>query len=168
MTTDDSVQRLTCPRCNGGLQGASPGGVAVQVCGACHGTLLGQVALTPLLEALSAGLLERFDPDAKLASAPAGDLRTDCPRCRRVMDRDDYCAAGLVHFDRCNACRLLWIEKDALGTMTMMWARMNVRAAERRAHQRDASTAMAPMKMDRGLLGLAVWQIVGRTLTRGF
>jgi hypothetical protein len=80
---------------------------------------------------MSAELLASFDPDTKLEKADAPSERLACPTCGRVMERDDYCGAGLAFFDRCEPCGLLWIDAAPLGTMTLIWARMEAR------HSRD-------------------------------
>jgi hypothetical protein len=74
------------------------------------------------------------------------------------MERDDYCAAGLVLFDRCTSCALLWFDADELGGMTLMWAKMNARIAEHR--QAMASTTSGVVVIDRGYLAASVWGLV--------
>lgn len=69
----------------------------------------------PALEALSADILESFDPDAPLLALPDRAGQTACPGCRAAMERADYCGAKLVFFDRCNRCALLWIGNEELG-----------------------------------------------------
>ena len=70
------------------------------------------------------------------------------------MDRDDYCAAGLVFFDRCNVCTLLWFDADELGAMALMWARMNARVATYQNHNPAGASFLV---MDRTYLGHSVW-----------
>ena len=113
-----------CPACRQALRTTEISGVSLRVCGQCHGTLLAQIDMIRTLEAMSAELLATVDPDVELVPAGTADARVACPGCARQMARDDYCSAGLAHFDRCEPCRLLWLGADALGTMTMMWARM--------------------------------------------
>ena len=60
------VPRVTCPRCDHALETAELRQVPIQLCASCQGTLVTQLELTPLLEALSAELLRGFDPDARL------------------------------------------------------------------------------------------------------
>ena len=97
-----------------------------RVCGQCHGMLLAQIDMIRTLEAISAVLLGLRSRRQADAGGHAG-RKVSCPACSRDMARDDYCGAGLAHFDRCEPCRLLWLGADALGTMTMMWARMERR-----------------------------------------
>lgn len=117
----------SCPSCREPLGTATLSGVTARVCGKCHGTLLAQIDMIRLLEAMSVELLKTLDPDTKLDPVGKADAAVACPVCQRTMARDDYCGAGLVHFDRCEACHLLWLGAEELGTMTMMWARMEKR-----------------------------------------
>jgi Zn-finger nucleic acid-binding protein len=125
------LSTASCPRCREPLHVVDLSGVSVHACPKCHGTRLGRAELPRVLEAMSAELLETFDPDTKLEPAGARDERLACATCGAEMSRDDYCGAGLAHFDRCEACAVLWVDADALGTMTLMWARMETR------HSRD-------------------------------
>jgi hypothetical protein len=67
------------------------------------------------------------------------------------MAREDYCAAGLAHFDRCERCGLLWLGAEDLRTMTLMWARME-RRAERTQRSIDATLAEADSFVNNVLL----------------
>jgi Zn-finger nucleic acid-binding protein len=142
-----------CPRCQQPLVGASLGEVTVVVCKTCNGTLLRQLDLLRTLEGLGARLLKKFDPDAKLDAVKDANGRVDCPRCLRTMDRDDYCGAHLVFFDRCNGCALLWFDADELSAMSLMSLRMNARQASY-ANANPAGPAF--LVADRGSLAGAV------------
>ena len=107
-----------CPACGQALRATEISGVRLRVCGQCHGTLLGQIDMIRTLEAMSAELLATVDPDVELTPVGKAAGKVACPACGRDMARDDYCSAGLAHFDRCEPCRLLWLGADALGTMT--------------------------------------------------
>jgi Zn-finger nucleic acid-binding protein len=109
------------------LRATSLSGVVARVCGQCHGALVAQIDMIRLLEAMSVELLQTLDPDTKLEPVGKADDAVACPSCKQTMARDNYCGAGIAHFDRCEACRLLWLGADELGTMTMMWARMEKR-----------------------------------------
>ncbi len=74
------------------------------------------------------------------------------------MERDDYCAAGVVLFDRCTRCAVLWFDADELGAMALMWARMNERRARDQAAAREAGTTV--IVIDRLFLGASVWGMV--------
>jgi len=116
-----------CPVCGQGLKTANLAGVNVRICPQCRGTLLAQIDMIRTLEAMSAEMIKGFDPDQKLDPVSAQPGAINCPACARAMTKDNYCSAGLVFFDRCEACRLLWFGTDELGTMTLMWARMERR-----------------------------------------
>src|SRR6185436_1280149 len=116
-----------CPACGQGLKTASLAGVSVRICPQCRGTLLAQIDMIRTLEAMSSEMLKSFDPDEHLDPVPNQRGAIACPACAGPMTKDNYCGAGLVFFDRCEACRLLWLGTDELGTMTLMWARMERR-----------------------------------------
>lgn len=80
------------------------------------------------------------------------------------MARDDYCAAGLAHFDRCEPCQLLWLGADELGTMTMMWARME-RRLERVQRLRQEALADTEQFVHNVQLARAASSILTRLLT---
>src|SRR6185503_13736342 len=91
-----------CPRCRQALERADLRKVPVQVCKGCKGTMVSQSDLPRLLESLSAALWRSFDVDAEIEAVNDTNGGIGCPTCRKPMDRDDYCAAGVVFFDRCN------------------------------------------------------------------
>jgi Zn-finger nucleic acid-binding protein len=122
----------SCPRCALALAEISLEGARVKACAKCHGTLLDPPQLGRVLGALSEKVLASFDPDATLDPVNDASGRLPCPSCARPMDSVDYCGARTVHFDRCDRCALSWINADELGTMTLMWARMELR--HRRTH----------------------------------
>lgn len=152
-----------CPACAQALRTTAISGVSLRVCGQCHGTLLGQIDMIRTLEAMSAELLATLDPDVELSPVGKAAAKVSCPACGREMARDDYCSAGLAHFDRCEPCRLLWLSADALGTMTMMWARME-RRLERTHKATEAALADADSFIGHVLLGRATSRILMRLL----
>ena len=152
-----------CPVCGQGLKTANLAGVSVRICPQCRGTLLAQIDMIRTLEAMSAELLATLDPDVELSPVGKAAAKVSCPACGREMARDDYCSAGLAHFDRCEPCRLLWLGADALGTMTMMWARME-RRLERTQKATQALLAEADEFVGRLLLGRATRSVLMRFL----
>ena len=132
-----------CPGCARELKANTFSGVSVRACSQCKGTLLAQIDMFRMLEAMSVELLKDFDPDTKLEAVGKADGAVACPSCSRTMARDDYCGAGLAHFDRCEPCHLLWLGADELGTMTLMWARM-----ERRLERAQKATKEALAQVD--------------------
>jgi Zn-finger nucleic acid-binding protein len=131
-----------CPRCAKSLGGRAIRGVGLEACESCNALLVKQSALMPALEALSADILESFDPDAPLLALPDRAGQTACPGCRSAMERADYCGAKLVFFDRCNRCALLWIGNEELGAMSLMWARMEKRIARARSQTEENLAGM--------------------------
>jgi Zn-finger nucleic acid-binding protein len=134
-----------CPRCAQPLGGRAIRGVGLESCESCNALLVKQSALMPALEALSADVLEGFDPDAPLLALPDRSGQTACPGCQAAMEKADYCGAKLVFFDRCNRCALLWIGNEELGAMSLMWARMEKRIARARAQTEENLAGMTKL-----------------------
>ena len=145
-----------CPRCQAPLEPKDLHGATVLACRQCAGTLVSQLELTRLLEGMSAELLATVDPDAQLQRVPGRDGTARCPHCAKAMAGDDYCGAGLVRFDRCEPCGVLWLDGGELGAMTLMWARMHVRLervrAENRAQLADAQVFVDRVRLQRMLV----------------
>ncbi len=126
--------------------------------------LVKQSALMPALEALSADVLESFDPDAPLLALPDRAGQTACPGCHAAMEKADYCGAKLVFFDRCNRCALLWIGSEELGAMSLMWARMEKRIARARAQTEEHLAGMSA-RVDAAHLRRVVDRSLGAALS---
>ena len=149
----------SCPRCHAELEAVSPKGVEVLSCPRCHGTLLSDGQLPLVLEAMSAEMARAFNPDAKLEVVKNQGGAVACPVCRRTMSTDDYCGARLVFFDRCEGCAHLWLDAEELGTMALMWARMDAR------HNRDAATTAEMVAHADGFThGVLVRRAIGSAL----
>jgi Zn-finger nucleic acid-binding protein len=133
--------RPHCPRCAEELKSASYGEVSVGVCSRCKGTLHAQGELHTLFEALTDEFIESVHPDERPQPAPDLGGRANCPRCHNQMSHADYCGAGLVHFHRCDGCRLIWLDANQLEAMAQVWVRMDKHRArsyaEHQARYRD-------------------------------
>jgi Zn-finger nucleic acid-binding protein len=152
---------VVCPVCGQGLRAANVSGVAARVCGQCQGTLLAQIDMIRTLEAMSVELLKAFDPDMPLDPVASTRGAIGCPECDAPMSRDNYCGAGLVFFDRCEHCRVLWLGADELGTMTLMWARMEKRLERSQRHTREMLD-----DADQFVSGVRLGRAAGRVLLR--
>jgi Zn-finger nucleic acid-binding protein len=150
-----------CPACGQGLRAANVSGVSARVCGQCQGTLLAQIDMIRTLEAMSVELLKTFDPDMPLDPVDSKRGVVACPDCQSPMARDNYCGAGLAYFDRCERCRLLWIGADELGTMTLMWARM-----EKRIERAQRQTRELLDEADQFVRGVQLGRAASRVLMR--
>jgi Zn-finger nucleic acid-binding protein len=144
-----------CPRCEEPLVIVEVGGQSLRSCPKCKGSLLLQTQLPRVLEAMSGALAREFNPDAQLAAIADRGPGVRCPVCANDMGHDDYCSARLVFFDRCAGCGAIWLDADELGTMSLMWARMDARQA--RAHAEAENTlAQASGFVDGVLMARAV------------
>jgi hypothetical protein len=65
------------------------------------GTLLAQIDMIRMLEAMSADCCQDFDPDTKLDAGPHAGRCRRCPVCAARWRATTIAAPGSVHFDRC-------------------------------------------------------------------
>src|SRR3954463_7721817 len=156
-----SVSEPPCPACAQELRASSFSGVSVRACSQCKATLLAQIDMIRMLDAMSVELLKDFDADAKVEPVTKAAGTIACPACSRPMARDDYCGAGIAHFDRCESCHLLWLGAEELGAMTLMWARM-----ERRLERTQKSTEAALDEADSVVRSVLLSRAAGDILTR--
>lgn len=161
--TPAAVTTPTCPRCKKTLGSMEMQGISLQGCEACKGVLVSQADLPRLLAATSADLLKAFNPETKIEPVKDAGAGAACPRCASTMENDDYCGAGVVHFDRCPHCTVLWLDADELGAMTLMWARMDTLIARERAQNQQHYQELDNIA-DRIKLGRAVSNILFRFL----
>jgi hypothetical protein len=129
------------------------------MCEKCHCLIIRQPDLAHLLETLAGALTKTFDPDMRLASVMHARPATACPNCKKEMDQGDYCDAGIVGFERCETCNLLLLDADQLGSMTLMWARMDARLDREQALNRERLKELDNF-VDRVLLSRAVSGII--------
>jgi hypothetical protein len=79
------------------------------------------------------------------------------------MEHPDYCAAGIARFYRCEGCAVLLVDADQLGTMALMWARMDARQQRERVSNRARLEELDDF-VDRVLLSRAVSGIIANGL----
>jgi hypothetical protein len=99
--------------------------------------LLKQSDLARVLDSVTMNAVGKIDPDAELISPPHRKGVAACPHCHELMEKADYCAAKLVFFDRCDSCQLLWVARDQLEAMALIWARMEGRRSRTKARLAD-------------------------------
>ena len=131
-----------CPQCGLALQLRLFSGAGLEVCCPCTAVLLKQSDLARVLDSVTARALGNIDPDAELIALPQRTSIPACPHCHGLMEKADYCAARLVFFDRCNSCELLWVARDQLEAMALIWARMEGRRARTKAKLADDLAVM--------------------------
>ena len=152
-----------CPQCGAHLAIGRLNDVELIVCRACSHVSVLQRSLASLLELTSARIARQVDPDATMSRLPNVEKEIKCPNCSKPMNIDDYCAAGVVEFARCEQCSLLWLSAAQLGVMSMLWVKMNKRIELTRAlneqRLRDADEFV-----DAVLVGRAVSDMLGSGL----
>jgi Zn-finger nucleic acid-binding protein len=116
--------------------------VEFEVCCPCTSALLKQPDLARVLDSVTVRAVGNIDPDAELIAPPHRTNIAACPHCHELMEKADYCAAKLVFFDRCISCELLWVTRDQLEAMALLWARMDARRARTKAKLADDLAVM--------------------------
>jgi Zn-finger nucleic acid-binding protein len=161
------VPGQACPRCGAALSRSELRSVGIDVCTQCKGMLVSQGVLVRLLDAMSVDLLTVFNPDNPIKPIKDAGGVVSCPKCRKPMQNDNYCGAGVVFFDRCEACGLLWLDPEELGAMTLMWAKMESRRAhDQSVYAQNLSPFARPAGYPERTLGDFVSMIVGGGLLR--
>jgi Zn-finger nucleic acid-binding protein len=137
---------MICPRCDAPLDATELHDVAVATCAECAGTLVAVSRMIPLLSAMAAPLLGVISPDEPLEPAPPDDRPTACPHCQRAMTPFRYIETRIVSADRCDACRVVWMDPHELGVMALLYARTDRRLRDN-AEMREA-VQLAAMRAD--------------------
>ncbi|HVT10354.1 MAG TPA: hypothetical protein VHO67_22995 [Polyangia bacterium] len=127
MTIDvpDDRAPSPCPNCRHLLVAHTVGEAPVEVCRTCVHLAVEQRFLSPLLEITARRIAGGTSAALTVKARAAVVTSSACPRCAREMTVDDYCSAGIVAFNRCDGCSLLWLSAQQLGLMSIMWADMN-------------------------------------------
>jgi Zn-finger nucleic acid-binding protein len=151
----------SCPRCGQTLDRGTYGGVEVDLCPGCSGMLVARNRMIPLMEQLTAELVQTIDPDRQIEAIPPAASGIPCPGCKAPMEQHGYMGSDRVFVDSCDACNAAWLDPAGLGAMTLLWARTERRLVDRRVQQQGAE---ATSLVDAVMLG----RRVQRSLLRGF
>ena len=124
-----------CPRCaRPALEGSSLRGLSVARCAECEGTLAARRDLAGLLEVLARELIAKVDVEQPVAPVPDAGGGLNCPSCSAGMEHFGYMGARQVMIDGCDACGVLWLDADELSSMSLLFARTQLRRDE---HEQD-------------------------------
>lgn len=110
---------MQCPRCGDPLHKKRYHGQVVGVCKTCHGILLKEEQLEPLIDRWC---LDHGGAPKEEGPHPAGERglaspERACPRCERPMEKFQYAAESGIELDRCPACQVLWLDRRDLGRL---------------------------------------------------
>jgi Zn-finger nucleic acid-binding protein len=154
---------MRCPRCQQSLEAGSYHEVELSKCPGCHGLLISNLKLTPLLEAMTADLADTLQPaqEQQPLEDPGGGIA--CPRCGEAMDHHGYMESRLVMIDSCPGCSVVWLDTEELAAMSQMFARTT-----RRTEQRRIAHEQRMREMSRRFDAVLVSRAVQGRLMRGF
>lgn len=134
---------LPCPRCQAPLDERDILEVEIDACNSCHGILVQQKNLVPLLDALSKASATKIDPDIVPAAVHDDHPVVPCPDCSKPMTRFGYMEARVVTLDRCSHCWQVWIDDGKLPTVVHMHARITGQVATQRKELDELSTHLS-------------------------
>lgn len=106
---------LTCPDCNLPMSAATVGGLALDQCAKCGGLWVDRAAF----EKIATDREERGEVVASLAAPAKVPVRMEtvryrpCPRCAKLMNRQNYARISGVVLDLCKD-HGLWFDRDEL------------------------------------------------------
>lgn len=102
-----------CPACQTLLCDATIENRSVRYCTKCRGLLVLIFNFLPLVEYMrtvwpstGANIQPRDDSDA--------DRKFACPLCAKIMTGHPYGGPGNVNIDTCEACSVIWLDRDEL------------------------------------------------------
>jgi Zn-finger nucleic acid-binding protein len=117
-----------CPRDGTPLQAGSCFGVKLFRCQECHGILIRQKLVRPLLREMSKDLVIRIPLDYPIEPTPDKGAGIACPICSSPTENFGYMGCNFAILDCCHKCRVLWIDTQELGTMSIQYAKTQRRS----------------------------------------
>lgn len=122
--------KYKCPRDGATLQAGLCFGVKLHRCQECHGILIQQKLVRPLLREMSKDLITRIPLDYPIKQLPDKGSGINCPICSGPTENFGYMGCKFVLLDCCHKCKVLWIDTEELGTMSLQYARTERRSEE--------------------------------------
>lgn len=126
---------MNCPVCDKPLHAGDFGEAPVHMCPECMGVVVGQGKLIPLMDELSKDLVKSIDFDHPIEKAEQSLAFVCCPRCFGNMEAFGYMETNLVKAFRCSKDWLVFADTEALGVMSVLYARTKLRRETREAAQ---------------------------------
>lgn len=123
------MKKPCCPRCGEPLVPRRYDDFRLEACVGCTGLWIPLPVLRPLIEAMARDLLADMGDEAFLEPLPDPGDAVPCPCCGRIMEHFGYLGAKVVHLDRCDPCRAVWLDPDELYWVAALYARTDARRA---------------------------------------
>ena len=118
--------QLPCRLCTGELEEVVVEKRSIWVCGGCGSALVERADLVPILDAAAHAIASEVSFDSEITPVPQpGAL--PCPDCDEMMDSFGYMETNLVYPWRCSHCSLVYMSSEVMGSMTLLFARTNLR-----------------------------------------
>src|SRR5262245_25848994 len=109
---------MRCAKCHGALEDRRIGRVSVNQCPECRGIWFDWRELDAVLKTGTVRLLDDDETGAQYRR-PAQESAADghpgtCPRCATPLARFDSLAVEGLHFDQCEGCRGVWLDRGEI------------------------------------------------------
>jgi Zn-finger nucleic acid-binding protein len=119
----DEISPYNCAACNKLLVTATIEDIHIFSCPICHGNLISQSKMLPILrQALSFNIT---DKDLSLPSNRSELQRKYiCPVCQKKMDAYPYGGGGNINIQGCRQCELIWLDFGELTRIIRSFSQM--------------------------------------------
>jgi Zn-finger nucleic acid-binding protein len=102
-----------CPSCQALLSDGTIQNRSVLYCTKCQGLLIGMDKFLPLVEFLRA-LRRPTGSTLEPRDSSDADRKFACPQCAKIMAAYPYGGPGNVNIDSCEACSVIWLDRNEL------------------------------------------------------
>ena len=111
------------------------------MCPQCLGTLVKQMRLITLMDALTKDMrgVDFYQP---IEAAETDPTPVSCPHCAKPMERFGYMETKLVYAWRCSSDWLVWADTEELGVMSVLYARTKTRRDAREAEAESEAESL--------------------------
>ena len=107
-----------CPACQALLSDGTIQSKSVLYCTKCRGVLVSIDKFLPLVEFLRA-LARPTGSDIQPRDNSDADRGFKCPMCSKTMTGHPYGGPGNVNIDNCEACSVIWLDRNELQRIVM-------------------------------------------------
>ena len=119
----DETSPYACPMCRQPIVSAVVRDVRIFSCPNCHGNLIDQSKLLPILR-----LAQSSAPKNELPPRPPGKSELGrsviCPSCQKKMNSYPYGGPGNIIIQGCEQCRLVWLDFGELSRIVRAFSEM--------------------------------------------
>jgi len=124
---------VQCPRCEQPLRARAVSKVPVHHCAGCDGLMVQLKHTVQLVQALGRQLDEQPAIDEHIEPVPHDGVTLHCP-AGHAMTASGYMGARIAIIDRCERCKVLFIDGPEVEPLVRQYLRTKARGDDRRAH----------------------------------